>query len=185
MEEMFFSVDIFIAIGIPMLIFYLKKSKRLSEAGWWCFIAGILIGSTWEIGFYFAGPHFSETPIYTQFQDFPGHPLAQTLSHSVWDGGLFMIGYWLVVLLVKDPFQKFQGKELGIMMVFGGVQELIVELVALYSRAWTYNVRWWNPSLFEFGYGQITPLPQLIWFVAPMVFYWVCLFSHTRFSTPS
>ena len=92
-----------------------------------------------------------------------------------------MIGYWLVVCGVKEPFRRFSWRELGIMLLFGGIQELIVELVALHSRAWTYNTRWWNPSLFEFGHGQITPLPQLIWFVAPIVFYQACLKIHGRY----
>ena len=53
---------------------------------------GCLIGSTWEFTFHFLGDEFAyavkQWPL-----GLSGWP--KKLSHSIWDGGLFMFGVWL------------------------------------------------------------------------------------------
>jgi hypothetical protein len=124
---------------------------------------------------------YSDDPTYISLTNFPLPPILQPVLHSLWDGGLFLAGLALVWLLCPPPhLQCFSWKELFVLLVWGQVQELAVELAATSAGAWTFTPRWWNPILFESGEGVITLAPQLIWFVAPIVFYLVALRVHRR-----
>ena len=66
------------------------------------------------------------------------------------------------------------------LVVWGQAQELCVELGATAAGAWSFTPSWWNPVLFEFMGGDITLAPQLIWLVAPIVFYFGALLVQGR-----
>lgn len=177
-DQAFYALDIIVAFSIPAFITIGVLRGRFSSRVVQALILGFLLGASWEVGFYFVGPETSSEPLYTQLRPFPGHPLLQTLSHSLWDAGLFMVGYGLVVWCCHDPFRSFRWRELSLMLLWGGLQELAVEIIAISSNAWTFNVKPWNPKLFDYGAHQITLIPQLIWFVAPILFYGGVLLIH-------
>jgi len=148
---------------------------------WPLYWIGVAIGLTWELGFHFTGPLYSDTPTYVQAAEYPVHPLLQPFMHALWDGGLFVIGLALVRWLCPEPhFLRFSWRELLVLVSWGQLQELCVELAATAAGGWSFTPSWWNPILFEFGEGAITLAPQLIWFVAPIVFYFGALLVHSR-----
>ena len=69
----------------------------------------------------------------------------------------------------------FRLSELGVMVIWGIIQETAVELISIGGGMWEYVERWYNPSLFKVGDSDFTLLPVLIWVVAPVVFYLIAL----------
>jgi len=61
------------------------------------------------------------------------------------------------------------------MLIWGQLSELSVELISTFSNIWEYIEYWWNPVLFVYNGHNITLLSQLIWFVAPIVFYIIAI----------
>ncbi len=182
--EALFVFDVIIAISIPIFVAFLYSTGRVSRAIWYMFWAGVLIGSTWELGFYFLGPYYSSSPIYVLHTPTPFPLIFLPLLHTLWDGGLFLVGVGLVYLICKPPqLTRFRWSELTVMLTWGVLSELVVELVATYSRLWEYQGKWWNPILFKFNDQNITLIPQLVWVVAPIIFYLVSLALNRRFGS--
>jgi hypothetical protein len=171
-----FVLDIVIALAIPAVVFILYRSGRIGRGIWYLYWAGVLIGMTWEIGFYFLGPQYSDNPAYLILTHWPLHPILLPLLHTLWDGGLFLAGVGLIHLLLSPPhLVEFRWQELGVLIAWGQVSELLVELIATGTKSWVYTPQWWNPVLFRFMGEDITMVPQLIWLVAPILFYAVAL----------
>lgn len=140
------------------------------------FWIGVLIGATWEIGFYFLGPRFSTAPLYVFSSEPPFPVILLNISHCIWDGGLFMVGVLLVRILLKPPhLMRFRWPELGVMLAWGAAQGILVELLSISGGLWLYQARWYNPSLFEFKGTPFTLLPILVWVIAPVAFYLLAL----------
>jgi len=170
--ESFYWVDLVIALSIPVLFVLLYRTRRISRYSWLLFWAGCAVGALWEIPFYFIGPYFSSDPLYVLKTPTPYPLFLLHFVHCFWDGGLFMIGVWLVKRLCRAPhFERFRFQELAVLLVWGQLQELAVELISTGSSGWAYVPHWWNPSMFQFRGSDVTLLPQLIWVVAPIVFY--------------
>jgi len=170
--ESFYWVDLVIALSIPLLFVLLYRTRRISGYSWLLFWAGCGVGALWEIPFYFIGPYFSSDPLYILNTPMPYPLFVLHFVHCFWDGGLFMIGVWLVKRLCRAPhFERFRFQELAVLLVWGQLQELAVELISTGSSGWAYVPHWWNPSMFQFRGSDITVLPQLIWVIAPTVFY--------------
>ncbi len=170
--ESFYWVDLVIALSIPLLFVLLYRTHRISRYSWLLFWAGCGVGALWEIPFYFIGPYFSSDPLYILNTPMPYPLFVLHFVHCFWDGGLFMIGVWLVKRLCRAPhFERFRFQELAVLLVWGQLQELAVELISTGSSGWAYVPHWWNPSMFQFRGSDITVLPQLIWVIAPTVFY--------------
>lgn len=170
--ESFYWIDLVIALSIPLLFVLLYRTRRISQYLLLLFWIGCGVGALWEIPFYFIGPYFSSDPLYvlktpTHYPLFLLH-----FVHCFWDGGLFMIGVWMVKRFCRAPhFERFRFQELAVLLVWGQLQEIAVELISTGSSGWAYVPHWWNPSMFRFRGSDITLLPQLIWVVAPIVFY--------------
>lgn len=169
-EQNFYLIDFIIGFGTPTLLAVFYVSGRLPAFIWRMFWAGTAIGLMWEI------------PLSTldglgivdifSFLSPPPHFAAIIASHSFWDGGLFVAGIFIVTRLVPGPhFTRFRAHELALLMAWGQIQELCVELVSTGSGGWSYNPSWWNPELFTFSGRPITLLPQIIWLAAPALFY--------------
>lgn len=174
--DLYYTADFMIAISLPVFFYVSHRTGRFDPIVWKLFWAGCLIGLTWEIPIYFAGPDFMETPALIYLTEFPFSRLLHPILHSFWDGGLFLIAYWLTLKFCQAPvLSKFRCKELGVMLVWGQVQEFAVELSATQAGAWTFTGQWWNPVLFKSGQGFITLVPQLIWLYGPIIFYVVAL----------
>lgn len=174
--EVFYWTDLAIALSIPILFITLRMSRKISAFSWRMFWIGCGIGALWEIPFYFIGPYYSDTPLYI-LETPPPYPLFLLHAvHCFWDGGLLMIGVLLVYRFSRWPhFTRFQFSELLILLVWGGLQELAVELASTGSSAWVFVPHWWNPAMFQFQGHDITLLPQLIWVAAPILFYLIAL----------
>lgn len=104
------------------------------------------------------------------------------ISASFWDGGFFLLGYLFVILICKEPyFDKVNIRELSVLLIYSQICSLIVEMLAIAGGGWEYPVTPWNPLLFKFLGGNITLGPQLIWFIAPIAFYFIALKLKPRF----
>jgi hypothetical protein len=170
--EYFYWVDLVIALSIPLLFVLLYRTRRISRYLWLLFWIGCGVGALWEIPFYFIGPYFSSDPSYVLKTPTPYPLFLLHFVHCFWDGGRFMIGVWMVKRFCRAPhFERFRFQELAVLLVWGQLQEIAVELISTGSSGWAYVPHWWNPSMFRFRGSDITLLPQLIWVVAPIVFY--------------
>ena len=119
---------------------------------------------------------FSPYPPARFLTPMPTHFIVIVIMHSFWDGGLFLIGVRLVKKICPAPhFDDVKMSELAIMVAWGQLSELAVELASTFNEAWEYNSYWWNPVLFVFNGHNITMLSQLIWLIAPVVFYYLAI----------
>jgi len=174
--EYFYWIDLALALSIPIVFVVLRARRMISRFSWLIFWMGCGIGALWEIPFYFIGPRFSSDPLYVLGTPTPYPLFLLHVVHCFWDGGLFMVGVLLVTRLCRRPhFATFRFQELAVLLVWGGVQELAVELASTWSSGWVFVTHWWNPSMFQFRGSEITLVPQLVWVAAPVVFYLVAL----------
>ena len=169
-----------------MTVFILYKFNRIDKFAWYLYWIGFSVGLCWEVplsiaddyGIYPPVTYLAPAPI-----PLPLSTIAIMISASLWDGGLFLLGVLFVKLICPAPhFDKFKKKELGILIIYGQISELVVELVSTSSSGWEYNVYWWNPLLFVFNGHNITLLPQLIWLAALIVYYFLIIQFRSRFS---
>jgi len=171
LRQNFFLIDFAIGAAIPLTVLALYRAERISSFSWFLFWGGTAIGLIWEIPLSTLDGlgivdifHFITPP--------PAHFSIIIVSHSFWDGGLFLAGVWLVNRFCPPPrFAAFSGRELAVLMIWGQVQELAVELTSTGLGGWEYLPAWWNPSLFLSNGHHITLVPQLIWLAAPVLFY--------------
>lgn len=176
MAPWFFLVDAGIALAIPLVVLAMSRRQVIPAASWPLLWIGVAIGLTWELTFHFAGPTYAANPLYTQASPFPGPAWTQPLLHAVWDGGFLVVGLaWVAWLLPGPLLSRFNLGELGIMLVWGQVQSVIIEGFAAASDAWAYTDTWWNPVIVPIGDGGISLLPQLVWGFAPIPFYLAAL----------
>jgi hypothetical protein len=168
----FYLFDFIIAAAVLLTVVFLRVSGRLSRFHWILFWVGAILGLTWELGCNINMLLSEAYPVARFITPPPVHFGFVVAAHSLWDGGLFLAGVWLVQKLCSPPwFEHFRMRELLVLIVWGQTQELAVELLSTYSSAWEWIVYWWNPSLFVFNGHPITLFPQLIWLAAVLVFY--------------
>ena len=159
--------DILVGFSIPVITAVLYFSRRIQARHVWLMVWGFVVGSTWEFAFYFLGDS-----IHTMRTEWPLPIITLHTSHTFWDAGLFIIGYWLCLVILKTPdcCTRFRWSELSIMLLWGAAQEFIVELMGN-GIIWEYRVYDWNPVWITIGEQGYTVLPQLIWVIAPIVYY--------------
>ncbi len=170
--------DFTVATALVIGFYFAYKNNRISSEYYILFWNGCLIGSIWEFTFLFLGPEFLHS-----VKEWPyglgGWP--RKLSHSIWDGGLFMLGIYFCKRYLSGPlFRSFDRKELGIMLSWGIFQELLVEYL-FNGRVWIYEPLPWNPIIIPVlpGSAPLSPgytlIPQAVWIIAPVLFYLICL----------
>ena len=170
--------DFTVAAALVIGFYFAYKNNRIYSEYYTLFWIGCLIGSAWEFTFLFLGPEFLHS-----VKEWPyglgGWP--RKLSHSIWDGGLFMVGIYFCERFLTDPlFRSFNKKELGIMLSWGIFQELLVEYL-FNGRVWIYEPLPWNPIIIPVlpGSAPLSPgytlIPQAVWIIAPILFYLICL----------
>ena len=178
LDYFFLIGDFSVATALVIGFYFAYKNSRISSEYYTLFWIGCLIGSTWEFTFLFLGPEFLHS-----VKEWPyglgGWP--RKLSHSIWDGGLFMVGIYFCERFLADPlFRSFNNKELGIMLSWGISQELLVEYL-FNGRVWIYEPLPWNPIIIPVlpGSAPLSPgytlIPQAVWIIAPILFYFTCL----------
>jgi hypothetical protein len=159
--------DIAVGFAIPLVTAFLYFRGRIQSRHVWLMVWGFAVGSTWEFAFFFLGDS-----IHTMRTEWPLPMITLHLSHTFWDAGLFIVGYWLCLRILKttDCCTRFRWAELGIMLLWGAGQEFMVELMGN-GVIWEYRVYDWNPVWITVGEQGYTVLPQLIWVIAPIVYY--------------
>ncbi|MBU3915998.1 hypothetical protein KKA14_10730, partial [bacterium] len=159
--------DITISLAIPITTIFLYYSGRIQRKHLWLMIWGFAVGSTWEFAFYFLGD-----TLHAMHVKWPMPIITLHLLHTFWDAGLFIVGYWLCLLILgtQNCCKTFRWIELTIMLLWGVGQEFVVELLGN-GVIWEYKVQSWNPTWITIGEQGYTLLPQLIWAVAPIVYY--------------
>jgi len=171
----FFLIDFAIGAAIPLSVIALHAAKKISSFTWKLFWIGTIIGLTWEISLSTLDG-LGIVNIFNFITPPPVHFIFIIISHSFWDGGIFLTGVGLVKILCREPrFEKFRPGELSVLLLWGQAQEMAVELLSTGSGGWEYIPSWWNPSLFLFNGRHITLVPQIIWLAAPVLFYYAAL----------
>ncbi len=159
--------DIALGASVPLATGALYFAGRIEQRHVWMMAWGFAVGSTWEFPNYFFGEtyHTIRTP-------WPMPLITLNLWHAFWDAGLFIVGYWLCLWILRTPdcATRFRGAELLIMWLWGVVQEFVVELLGN-GVIWEYHVLDWNPVWLTIGGQNYTLVPQLIWAIAPVVYY--------------
>lgn len=176
-RDWFYPIDFAVGIAAPLIVYALYRAGRVEHLYWLLFFAGFAIGLTWEVPMQLANETGLFSPVHAYTREPPAHFSVIIIMHSSWDGGIFLLGAALARLVCGGPlFLRFRSCELGVMVVWGQVSALWVELTSTYGEAWHYIPKPWNPAMFHFNGSPITVLPQLIWLAAPVVFYFVGLF---------
>ncbi len=164
-----------VGIVICNVVYYLYKFEKIDKYYWYLFWIGVILGVLWEVPLTIANEispippasFISPPPLPSPFSS-----ILIIITHSFWDGGLFLLGVWFIKLICKKPIlEKFKPSELIIFLIYGQISTLIVELLSTSSGGWEYYVYVWNPLLFSFLGHNITLLPQIIWLLAPIAFY--------------
>ena len=178
LDYFFLIGDFTVAIALLIGFVFASKNSRISSEYYTLFWIGCLIGATWEFTFLFLGDEFLHSVKVWPY-GLNGWP--RKLSHSIWDGGIFMIGIYFCKKCLKGPlFKSFNKNELFIMLSWGICQELLVEYL-FNGRVWIYEPLPWNPIIIPplpgsaFLSPGYTLVPQAIWVVAPIIFYSICL----------
>ena len=161
------AADLVVGFGIPLLTGVLYFIGRINRRHLLIMAWAFAVGATWEFAFFFLGDS-----VHTMRIEWPLPIITLHLSHTFWDVGLFLIGYWLCLSILKTPdcCTRFRWSELLIMMVWGSGQGVLVELMGN-GVIWEYRVLEWNPVWLTINEQSYTILPQWIWLLAPIVFY--------------
>jgi len=172
----FYWIDFTIGGLTPIAVYLLYRRKLISKPVWLLFWVGFALGLAFEIPLSVTNA-FSKTMPFAYFvRPLPVHFSVLIVMHSFWDAGILLIGVLLVFLVSgASYFDKFKWPELIVLLIWGQVSELAVELTSTFNHGWAYIPYWWNPSLFKFNGLDITPLLQIIWFVVPIIFYFIGL----------
>mgnify|MGYP001328040777 FL=1 len=152
------------------IIFY--KAQKISSELFTLYFLGVLVGLTWEIPFSLAGKSFHLILI-----DWPiDLPLVRNITYSFIDGLIFIVGILLAKVFLKNKnfLYKFNFKALSIMVIWGSVSEFLVDLNGN-GKLWLFIDNWYNPVFITINGNGLTIIPQLIWFLAPIVYYFVIL----------
>ena len=156
----------------PLLFISFYKSGIISKELFNLYFIGVLVGLSWEIPFALAGKSFHLILI-----DWPiDLPLVRNITYSFIDGLIFFIGVLLAKACLKNRhfLYKFNSTALLIMIIWGSFSEFLVDLNGN-GKLWLFIENWYNPVFVTINGNGLTIIPQLIWFVAPIVYYFTVL----------
>ena len=152
----------------PLFFIVFYKTGIISKDLLKLYFLGVLVGLTWEIPFALAGKSFHEILI-----DWPvNRPLVRNITYSFIDGLIFIVGVLLAKNFLKtnDFLYRFNSKALLIMIFWGSFSEFLVDLNGN-GKLWLFIENWYNPVFITINDNGLTIIPQLIWFIAPIVYY--------------
>ena len=182
-QDYFYYLDLLVGFTAPILVYILYRTNKIDKLSWYVFWLGAVVGLTWEIPMFVGSYETTFFVTLRTIRPYPFHYVVFMICHTLWDGMLFLIGYKLVLLLSKSPrFDEFNIKELMILIIYGQIQEFMVEIGAVSNSAWVFFVYWWNPALFYVNGYPITLYPQLSWLFGSMLFYYLLLKLKPRFN---
>lgn len=181
MQTLLFSVSIAVGFCVPLLVYGAYRMRYLTRPQTLLFGIGSGLGLIWEGALVMLVPRLTEAPLYSIGVDVSVPSPIHVMSHSFWDGLLFLAGVLLVQRFVEGPhFRAFRWREFLMLVAWGQIQSLVVELTATGTGIWTYHPTSWNPSLFQVGEKAVTAGPQVIWLIAVSAFYYCCLAVYGR-----
>lgn len=176
MSTLLFEVTIALGFVFPLALYFSYRRGGPDGFHLRAYGIGTALGATWEFGLVFINERGFVGPLYTMSATVRVPTPLHALSHSFWDGALFLVGVFLIQLLYSDQgFVNFRWKELSVLLAWGQFQSIVVEVFAVLTGLWSYNPAWWNPAIVTIGDAALTVVPQLIWLLAMFVFYLWCL----------
>lgn len=173
----YYWLDLAIGLGAPLVVWGLYRRGVVDRLVWRLFWIGCLIGLTWEVPMFMLSAHDTGIGVLRWVRPLPLPYPVFMISHTLWDGGLFLVGLWLVYGLCPAPhLERFRWRELAVLLVYGQLSELAVEVSSTFNDGWAFLPGyWWSPTLFTINGHPITLMPQLVWLAAPVVFYLAAL----------
>ena len=134
----------------PIIFFFLYQLGYISKKIITLFIIGICVGFTWEIPF----------------------ALARNINYAFLDSLIFLIGIFLCNKILKhdDYLYTFNTKALLIMIAWGSISEFLIDLNCN-GKLWFFLENWYNPVFVSINGNNMTIIPQLIWLIAPIIYY--------------
>ncbi|MEM7741207.1 MAG: hypothetical protein AAF225_10445 [Pseudomonadota bacterium] len=174
---MILEISIILAVLILGIIGQFADRRWLGAPLGQLFWLGVVVGASWEVPLYFAGPDHVSDPLWTIGSPYPMHPLLLPITHSILDGALFVVGLAIVQAMTRLSMARgFSRRTLGLLMGYGLIQAASVEGAALVADAgWQYEPSRVNPQLFKVHGKPFTALPLVIWAVAPAFYYVIAL----------
>lgn len=175
-QSSYYWLDLLVGYGSPVVLYVLYRRKLVAARDWRLFWLGALIGLTWEIPIFMLSAH-AILPIVTWIRPFPTNYAIFMISHTLWDGAIFVVGVWLVAWLCKGPIlARFAWAELVVLLIWGQVSAFLVEFSSISNDGWMYvQGYWWNPTVLWIDGRPINLLIQIVWLAAPILFYLIAL----------
>ena len=87
-----------------------------------------------------------------------------------------MAGVFLAKAFLKNKqfLYNYSSTALLIMIFWGSFSEFLVDLNGN-GKLWLFIENWYNPVFITINDNGLTIIPQLIWFVAPILYYFTVL----------
>ena len=145
-----------------LMFVFLRYSNRISHSLWLTYLFGIGIGCIWEIPFGLAGDSFLVSKFHNPL-GFGVHIL-----HAFWDSLIFLLGMYFIHIRNDNKYCGLA--QLGLLIVFGLLQEFIVELI-FNNNYWYYKTdNRHNPVVFTINGVGYTSIPYLVWIMFPILY---------------
>ena len=181
-KEAYYYLDLLIGFSSPVLFYFLFKTGRIDRFIWHCFWMGVLVGLTWEIPIFVLSGESTSIPLVRWIRPLIAHYSVFMISHALWDGLLFVIGVWLIYAVCRKPvLERFRWSEMAVLLIWGQVSELLVELSSTMNDGWEFIEYGWNPVIFQFNGHNINWLMQVIWIAASIGYYLLLLKIRPRY----
>ncbi|MHA1797416.1 MAG: hypothetical protein ACTSVY_03115 [Candidatus Helarchaeota archaeon] len=181
----FFWIDLSIGISFILMIFILYRLNVIDKFAFYLFWIGSAVGLIWEFPIFFTSA-ISNYPIITFLNPLPFHFSILIIIHSIWDGALFLFGVALIYQFSESPhFKKFNSRELIILIIWGQLQAIGIEMIGSFGGGWQYVPYWWNPPILVIFGRSFMLLIQLIWLAAVISFYFIALKLDSKISNSS
>lgn len=176
---MYYALDLMIGFGSAVILFLCLKKRAVDRVLWNLYCLGAAIGLLWEIPIFVLSAGKSNMPLIVWKTQLPAPIGIFIVAHTLWDGLLFLLGVCLIFKINPDTrLDAFKWKELSAFIVWGEISALLVEVSSTLNNGWSYLEYSWNPVLFKIKGQNITALPQIIWFFAPVFFY--CIMTRMK-----
>jgi len=175
-KSSYYWLDLAVGFGSPVVLFALVRLGAVDRRNWRLFWLGACIGLVWEIPIFVLSKHTS-LPIIHWIRELPAHYAVFLVSHTLWDGAIFVVGVWLAVLICGRPvLSRFRWGELAVLLAWGQITAFAVEFSSVTNQAWAFiEGYWWNPTLLHAADSPITLMMQAVWLIASAAFYLIAL----------
>jgi len=167
------AADIAIGLAVPLGFAAAFAAGKVTKRELLFLAAGFAIGASFEFFTWAMGRDF-----FFVILNWPLPMATYYLCHSSWDAGIFFAGYLLCAAILRKPRASvavsFDWREALIMTVWGAGTAFFVE-IAGNGIIWQYVPGKWNPEWITVAGRGYTLFIQVVWLIAPAVFYACCL----------